>query len=283
MNYKKNSAIDFPKKLILASLLVGLFSALTGIALKIITEHFESILSLEASENVIYVLLFPFTGLILIYLLRHYFFRKKENKGIKEIFDDIQSKSKGLPAYKIPSHFINGLITVAFGGTTGIEVSTVVASATIGSVASKKENTLHKYKTELICAGVAAGITALFGSPVAGILFAVEVIAKRTNRFFFAINLLAVTAASVLVYVMNEAPLFAICVETWHYYAIPWFIVLGILAGMNAVYLTKCVVFAKALFGKIDLHFYKIIIGAVILSAVLSGSFRNFTAMVTAH
>jgi len=90
-----------------------------------------------------------------------------------------------LPLYKIPSHFVNGVLTVICGGSTGIEVSTVVASATIGSVASQKESFLKNNKIELLSAGIAAGITALFCSPIAGILFALEVISKKATKSFF--------------------------------------------------------------------------------------------------
>lgn len=150
-----------------------------GVVLKKITEHYEEIFFSKAIINPIFFLVFPVFGLSIIYFLREYLFKKKENKGIKEIFESTNTKSKNLPSYKIPSHFINGLLTVVFGGSTGIEVSTVVASATIGSVAQRKENVFRQYKTELICAGVAAGVTALFGSPIAGILFAFEVISKK--------------------------------------------------------------------------------------------------------
>ena len=76
-------------------------------------------------------------------------FKKKENKGIKEVFESTRTKNKNLPSYKIPSHTINGLLTVIFGGSTGIEVSTVVATATIGSVAQQKENVFRQYKQNL--------------------------------------------------------------------------------------------------------------------------------------
>jgi CIC family chloride channel protein len=196
-------------------------------------------------------------------------FNKKENKGIKEIFECSESKSKNLPLYKIPSHFINGLLTVIFGGSTGIEVSTVVASATIGSVAYQKETIFKKYKIELLSAGVAAGITALFCSPIAGILFALEVISKKATKSFFLTTLLAVSVASGLLFLLKEPPLFALNITTWHLHAIPYFILLGILSGMHSVYLTKCVLFFKSKFSKIEIHYYKIIIGVGILSISL--------------
>lgn len=196
-------------------------------------------------------------------------FKKKENKGIKEIFEATKSKSKSLPLYKIPSHFINGLFTVAFGGSTGIEVSTVVSTAAIGAATHRKINVFKKYKTELICAGITAGITILFSSPIAGILFSMEVIAKKTNRIFFLTNIIALSVASVLLFMINEEPLFAVSITSWHYYAIPYFILLGILAGLNSVFLTKTVIFFKSRFATINNDFYRIVLGALLLSTAL--------------
>jgi CIC family chloride channel protein len=257
------------QKLVFVSILIGFLSAFLGVALKKITEYYEEIFSHQATINPVFYILFPVFGLSVIYFLREYLFKKKENKGIKEIFESTNSKTQNLPNYKILSHFINGLLTVIFGGSTGIEVSTVVASATIGSVAQRKQNIFKEYKTELICAGVAGGITALFSSPVAGILFALEVISRKVTRAFLISNLIAVLTAFGLIFLLNEKPLFSVVITTWHLKAIPYFILLGILAGFVSVYLTRCVLFFKVQFSKIKTHYFKIIIGSSILSISL--------------
>jgi len=266
---KKNHQFIVFRKLVIVSTLIGFLSAFLGISLKRITEYYEEIFLREVTLNPIYYLIFPVFGLSVIYFLRQYLFKKKENKGIKEVFESTKSTSKNLPSYKIPSHFINGILTVIFGGSTGIEISTVVATATIGSVAQQKENIFRKYKTELICAGVAAGITALFSSPIAGILFAIEVISRKVTRAFIISNGIAVGIAFGLISILKEEPLFNVVITTWHSKAIPYFILLGILAGLYSVYLTRCVLFFKNQFSKIEKHYYKIILGSVILSASL--------------
>ncbi|HLF52027.1 chloride channel protein [Flavobacterium sp.] len=266
---KKNYQLIKFRKLVIVSILIGFLSAFLGVILKKTTEHYEEIFFNQATINPLFYFVFPVFGLSIIYFLREYLFKKKENKGIKEIFESTNSKSKNLPSYKIPSHFINGLLTVIFGGSTGIEVSTVVASATIGSVAQRKENVFRQYKTELICAGVAAGITALFSSPIAGILFALEVISRKVTRVFLISNLIAVSIAYGLVFLLDEKPLFAVNISTWHLKAIPYFILLAILAGINSVYLTRCVLFFKSQFSKIKVPYYKVVLGSVILSISL--------------
>ena len=266
---RKNITFIKFEKLVVVSVLIGFLSAFLAVSLKTITEHYETILLAKTVQSKVFIFIFPIFGLSVIYFLRQYLFKKKENKGITEIFESTKSKNKNLPLYKIPSHFINGLLTVAFGGSTGVEVSTVVASAAIASSAQQKENLFKKHKTELICAGVAAGITALFCSPIAGILFAYEVISKKINKIFLVTTGIAVSIAFAFIHVLDEKPLFAVTITDWHYRAIPYFILLGILCGINAVYLTRCTIFIKSKFAKINVHYHKIIIGAAVLSIAI--------------
>ncbi|WP_326936310.1 chloride channel protein [Flavobacterium sp. PL11] len=263
---KKNYRFIKFKKLVIVSVLIGFLSAFLGIVLKNATEYYESIFFHRATINPIFFVVLPVFGLSIIFFLRQYLFKKKENKGIKEIFESVDSKTKNLPSYKIPSHFINGLLTVVSGGSTGIEVSTVVATATIGAVAQRKHNMFRQYKTELICAGIAAGITVLFSSPIAGILFSLEVISKKLTRAFILTTGIAVVIASTLSFLLHEEPLFTVNITTWHLKATPYFILLGVLAALYSVYLTRCVLFFKSYFLKINEPYYKIILGSILLS-----------------
>lgn len=266
---RKNFRYILVQKLIIASALIAFLSSFLAITLKHSTEYLEELFFLRTESQPLYIFIFPMTGLLVIHFLRQNLFKKKENKGIKEIFEATKSITKSLPLYKIPSHFINGLFTVAFGGSTGIEVSTVVSTAAIGAATHQRKNLLRNYKTELICAGITAGITILFSSPIAGILFSMEVIAKKTNRIFFLTNSIALTLASGLLVLIDEKPLFAVSITNWHLYAVPYFILLGIVAGINSVFLTKMVIFFKSQFGKIANPYYRIVFGSLILSIAL--------------
>lgn len=263
---KKHFVFIKYQKLIIAALIIGFLSAFLAISLKRGTEHYEELLFNQASKSNLLLFIFPLIGLTIIAVLRYYLFNKKTNKGIKEIFETTEKRKNSLPIYKIPSHFINGLFTVIFGGSTGIEVSTVLASATIGSITQQKENLLNRHKVELICAGVAAGITALFFSPFAGFLFAYEVISKKISKVFVILTTIAVSISVFICFLLDERPLFHVSVKEWHWKAFPYFILLGIIAGMNAVYLTKTVLFIKEKFTTFKSSSTKIIISALFIS-----------------
>lgn len=251
--------------LIIASISIGVCCAILGDSLKLLTEHYETSFFLLIKKRPTLFLLFPAIGLSVIYFLRQSVFKRKENKGIKEIYDSLKTRHNELPIYKIPSHFINGLLTVAFGGSTGIEVATVVASASIGSVTQNKAKIHYIFRRELICAGVAAGVTALFNSPIAGTLFALEVIAQRFSKTLF----LSVVLSSLTVWIFNlflsPEPLFHFTINHWNYSAFPYFIILGIIAGFNALYLTKSVLYFKSKFSSIKKNSVKIIAGSLLI------------------
>src|SRR5690554_6389143 len=100
---------------------IALCSALVGIAVGLITlmfknlvEQYEHLLLYKAKNFKLFFIIFPFIGLALIYFLRPLVFNKKKNNGISEVLEAVRFRKK-IPAYKIPSHFFNGFLTVEIG------------------------------------------------------------------------------------------------------------------------------------------------------------------------
>lgn len=108
---------------LIAAAFTGVLSALIADTLKVITEHYEEGLLEKIHENTYLIFVLPLIGITTIHMLRRFLFRNKANKGIKEVLDTINKNGNTLPAYKVPSHYFNGFLTVIFGGSTGIEVS----------------------------------------------------------------------------------------------------------------------------------------------------------------
>ncbi|MEO5909442.1 MAG: chloride channel protein [Pelobium sp.] len=252
-------------KLIFASLIVSILSVFLAKTLKTATAYYEDLIFSKVSELPFLFLILPSIGITIIYFLRKYLFKGKQNKGIKEIYATIQNRKNSLPAFKIPSHYVNGFLTVIFGGSTGIEVSTVVATAAIGSTAHKKIGVAQLFKTELICAGVTAGIAILFASPITGLFFALEVIAKKINKSILISCGVAALFSWFFISFIKGTPLFSFTINGWNSYAIPYFILLALIAGFIAVYFTKSVIYIKSFFGKINNNFIRVNVGAVLV------------------
>jgi chloride channel protein, CIC family len=258
-------------KLIGAALVVGLLAAILADTLKKVTAYYEDHILEKANNFPLFFILLPTIGITAIYFLRKYLFKGKQNKGIKEIYQTLENRRDELPAYKIPSHYFNGFLTVIFGGSTGVEVSTVVATAALGAAAHKRKSIANIYKTELICAGVAAGVATLFGSPLAGFLFAIEVIARKINKTIFIASASSALISWGFMLFFKDDKLFNFTVTSWNFSAAPYLIALSILSGFIAVYFTKIVIYMKDKFGKINNNFIKVNAGAILVGLFILG------------
>lgn len=227
--------------LITGALAVSAAATLLAESLKLLTEYFEHGILNNVAGNVPWlIILLPSVGITIIYFTRKYLFRGKKNNGIKEIFRTLENRKESLPFYKVPSHYINGFLTVIFGGSTGVEVSTVVATAALGASAQRKKGIANVYRTELVCAGVAAGIATLFGSPIAGFLFAVEVICRKITKTILLSCVIAAAVSFLFINLFGDEELFHnLPVSDWKMQAIPYMIILSLLAGLAGVYFTK--------------------------------------------
>lgn len=251
-------------KLFVASILVSLFCALLAFSLKHITELLEESIFEFAQMHTVYLfLILPSVGITIIFFLRKYLFKKRRNKGITEIYKTLYQRKDHLPLFKIPSHYLNGFLTVIFGGSTGIEVSTVVASATAGNYAYEKHFSANSYKLELICAGVTAGIAILFNSPIGGMLFACEVIARKWNRTLILACVTAAATSFVFLYLNQPHRILTFQVKDWKWSAVPFFILLSLISGALSVYFTTLVIRIKEFFSGINNSLFRVNLGAL--------------------
>ena len=257
-------------KLIGSSVFVSIICCLLAYSLKHSTGYVqEELFETVFAWNPKLFIILPSIGITAIYFLRKYAFQNRKNKGIKEIYTTLETRKDHLPFFKIPSHYINGFLTVIFGGSTGVEVSTVVATATVGNQAYKRLHPAWAYKTELICAGVIAGVTLLFGSALGGFLFAFEVIARRYNKTLLISGLTSMAVASVFVYYLDASPLFTFEVKAWRWQAIPFVAILGLIGGILALYFTKIVIYAKSDFAGIKSNFIRVNLGTITVGTLI--------------
>lgn len=251
-------------RLVIASALVSICSLALIYLTQHLTEHVqhEIFQKISASQTALFIFL-PTIGITAIYFLRKIAFRGRKNKGITEIYKTLDHRKDHLPAFKVPSHLINGFLTVAFGGSTGIEVSSVVATATVGNMVHTRHFTAKLYKRELICAGVTAAVSLLFASPLAGFLFALEVISRKLRKSLIISCGTSALLSWGFIVLMDYQPLLPFQVDTWHVYAIPLFLLVSLMGGLLSVYFTWLVTRLKKFFGNINNNFVRVNLGAV--------------------
>ena len=251
-------------------MLTALVCCVLAYILKLLTELIQhQLFNLASSQNMLWFIILPSCGITTIYFLRKYLFQNRKNKGITEIYKTLDQRNDHLPLFKVPSHLLNGFFTVISGGSTGIEVSTVVATATVGNEAYKRDFSAKMYKRELVSAGVVAGVGVLFGSPLVGLFFALEVIARKLNKSLLISCIAAALVTGIFILAGESKPLLPFEVQNWAWKALPFFILLSLFGALLSVYFTVLVIRIKDFFGKIPNNFLRVNLGALLVGVAI--------------
>jgi len=226
--------------LVLSGILVGLSAGAAGVILKIFVHYIQSSISTDVpfEERLLIYGIFPLIGITLTAFIVKYFFNSDEEKEISFILKDISKKQSKVKSSKMYSQILQSGITVGFGGSVGLETPIAVTGSAIGSNFAQRYRLGFKERTLLLAAGAAAGIAAAFNAPIAGIMFAFEIILTGLVFTDFIPLVIAAICGSLLSsIILNEDILFNFQArETFNHFNVVYFLILGILTGLYARY-----------------------------------------------
>jgi len=258
---------------LILSLLIGLLSGLAAVILKNTAYYTHYFLTANFNidrENYWY-LAYPMIGVFLTVIYVKYFVRDKIGHGISRVLYAISKNGGRMKPHNNYSSMIASTLTVAFGGSVGLEAPIVATGSSIGSSLGQLFRLNYKTTIVLIGCGAAGAIAGIFKAPIAGIVFVIEVLMLD----LITINLIpllisAITASSISYFLMGEGVLFSFDVTTPFFLKnIPFFIILGIFCGFVSLYFTKITMRIEELFKKIKNQYSKIIIGGVVLGILI--------------
>ncbi len=201
-------------------------------------EEISRNISSHLPYHIIYVFL-PALGIFLTVAYQHLINRDKIQKGIGNILVNIKKNHSNIRYNNIYSHLITSSLTVGFGGSSGLEAPIVSTGAAIGSNTGKFFNLSDYEKTVLLAAGSSAGIAAVFNSPIAGVLFSLEILLGEISIPTFIPLLMASATGVVVSKLLYSGQLFHLVTEGWELRALPFYIVLGLFSGWISVYISK--------------------------------------------
>jgi H+/Cl- antiporter ClcA len=176
MNKIKYSLEQFriTKHLLYWSLLVLPVSVTVGI----LVSFFLWLMDVAAQtrwEHLWLIFFLPLAGVFLTMIYEHW--GKNSGAGNNLIMDEIHKPGGGIPSRMAPLILISTVITHLFGGSAGREGTAVQMGGSISALFSRWYKIKHEEKRILFMCGMAAGFGAVFGTPVAGAIFALEVLA----------------------------------------------------------------------------------------------------------
>lgn len=260
--------------LIFSSILVGVSSGLAAVILKSFAHSINTFVERYSSNYQDFFLftLFPLVGLSITVLYIRYFIRKEDfSKGSADIVYAIAKKSSILPQSSMYSHVVTSAFTVGFGGSLGLESPMVSTGSAIGSNYGKTYNLSYKDRTMLLACGAAAAIAGAFNSPIAGVLFAIEVLlADISVAAFIPLIISAASGALFAKIILGEGVLLSFTnVQPFDYNNTPFYVLLGILAGLASLYYTRMFTKIEHRVSLIKNDYTKVIGGGLVLALLL--------------
>ncbi len=240
------SSLSSRQFLLAGAVIVGLWAGLSAVALKVCVHYLQDFLKTAGLRYGWIYLISPATGILLTYLFIKYALGGDLMKGTSHVMLAIARKSSFLPRTEVYSHLATSALTVGMGGSAGLESPIVQTGSAIGSVFSSFFPLGYRDRTLLLACGAAAGIATAFNAPIAGVLFALEVLLVDISVAAFIPLLIAgATGALCSRIILSEGiPLSFREISNFNYLNTPYYILLGIVCGLLSAFYLRA--FAKS-------------------------------------
>jgi CIC family chloride channel protein len=228
--------------------LIGLFTNL------FFFHHWDTaITSARLNHLGLWVIVTPVIGGIIVGFMAKYGTPKIKGHGIPEAMEAVlvnQSRIQPRVAILKP---ISAAIAIGTGGPFGAEGPIIQTGGAVGSLVGQLFHTTASERKVLLACGAAAGMSATFNTPIAGVILAIELLLfEFKSRSFIPLVMASTLATAVHMQLLGAGPMFTVAVTDFGIpRALPFYLVLGVICGLAAVGFSKLLYWVEDQFEKL--------------------------------
>jgi CIC family chloride channel protein len=230
----------------------------------------EVAISLVHAHQWAWVVAIPAIGGLLSGLVLYWGTRLAGKQGTSNLLEVVVAGDGRLPFRTGIVRTLSSMLSIGSGSSIGREGAIVQLSATVASKAGQKAG-WQPYRLRLLVAcGAASGMAAAYNAPIAGAVFAAQIVLGN-----FSMNLFAPLLFSSVIATMVSRSFFGL--KPWYVVPqfefnsiaqLPWFILLGILAGILGAVFLKLLRYSKAIFKPVPRPYLQMAAGGLIVGLI---------------
>ncbi|KAA1245138.1 chloride channel protein [Aquimarina sp. RZ0] len=267
--YRHISSKNF---ILMLSVLVGISAGLVSVLLKNITHIIQTILESDIiSFQASFYFILPLIGLFLVHLISKHIFKLEVEHAISSILYSLSRKNGIIKQIKIYFPLLTAPLTVGFGGSVGLLGSAIASGAALSSSISTLFHVNNKDRSLFIGCAAAGAISAVFKSPLAGLVFAVEVFSlDLTLTSLLPLLLASVSSIITSYFFLGDEVLFRFeVIEKFNIADTPFYCILGVATATASIYFTKMYFGIQNFFNRFSNKLQKLFIGGIAIGIML--------------
>ncbi len=218
-----------------------------------------------------WVILVPVAGGVVVGVMAKYGSSKIKGHGIPEAMEAVLVNRSRIEPKVALLKPISAAIAIGTGGPFGAEGPIIQTGGALGSLVGQVLHTTAVERKVLLACGAAAGMSATFNTPIAGVILAIELLLFEFKaRSFIPLVIASTLATAVHMQLLGPGPMFSVsAVDFGIPHALPFYLVLGPVCGIAAVLLSKALYWVEDTFEKLPLdELWWPAIGALILGII---------------
>jgi chloride channel protein, CIC family len=200
-----------------------------------------------------WVILVPVFGGLVVGVMAKYGSSKIKGHGIPEAMEAVLTNRSRIEPKVAILKPISAAIAIGTGGPFGAEGPIIQTGGAIGSLVGQVLHTTAVERKVLLACGAAAGMSATFNTPIAGVILAIELLLfEFKSRSFIPLVVASTLATAVHMQLLGAGPMFHVTAMDFGVpHALPFYLLLGPICGVAAVGLSKALYWVEDLFEKL--------------------------------